>query len=213
MKDNKLKNIIEKFEKIEKEIVKKQANFENLQEKIKEKEEKFEKDKKDLELYEKTSGYLRKVAVALREGTKDKIEGIVTEALNEIYYDEDLEFKMEFKEKRNKSNLDFLIDDGEKELSILNSSGGGLMNIVSTILRIIFVELSSKDNQVIILDEPASHLSNNYQSRFGKFISSLSERLGHQVIIVTQNELIANECHKMFSVSQNKKGITKVKND
>ena len=204
---------IEKFELLEKDILLKKGNYNRIVDDLDSRKKQLTQFKKDLELFEDTAEFLRKVSTFLREGTKNKIETIVTEALNEIILDKDIEFLMKFDEKRNVNTLEFVVKEGDKELPILDSNGGGVINIIATVLRIIFVELQSSEPTTIILDEPASNLSAQYQSSFGRFLSMLSERLGHQLIIVTHNKTVAEQCHNMIMIEQDKKGISYIKED
>jgi len=213
MRHNSIEDRIDDFKQLEEEFLLKKGNLQKIKQDIRDTKIALKKARHNVKLYEETAEYLRKISLFLREGTKHKIETIVTEALNEIFTDKDLEFFMRFEEKRNVNNLDFIIKEGDKELSILDGCGYGPMNVVATILRIIFIELQSSKPTCIILDEPAVNLSKQYQANFGRFLSILSERLGHQLIIVTHKQDIASQCHKMISVKQNKKGISVITED
>ncbi len=204
-----IRDKIEKFEELEDKFLIQKGNYERVCSDLKLNQEEYESLEKSLETLEKVSEFMRKISIFLREGTKTKVEDIVNEALREIITDQDLKFKMKFEEKRNVNNLEFVIEENGIDMPILTSCGVGVMNVVSTILRIVFVELQNQAKSLIVLDEPGSHISKQNQANFGKFLSVLSERLGHQLIIVTHTKDIADQCQNIITIQKDKSGKSK----
>ena len=87
----------------------------------------------------------------------------------------------------------------------MESSGGGVVDVSSFALRIATWSLS-KTNNVIILDEPFKHLSNDLQSRAGEILKRLSEKLKLQILMSTHIEDIIDVADRVFEVRRVKEG-------
>lgn len=174
-------------------------------------EEKNQKDKNlvDLkhmvEVYGKVTLLLQGASESARQSIVSRIEKIVTEALREIMTKEKLSFKVIFESKRGASEVKFEIFDEviKQELSLLHSFGGGIKDVVSTLLRVTVLELDRARSQgPIILDETNPHISAEYQENFGRFLRVLSEKLERQIILVTQRVELVSQAHKIFQIAK-----------
>jgi len=135
----------------------------------------------------------------VQKETKDKIkegfESIVTYALRYIY-SENYSFELEFGRRGNLQEIDFNIKTPSlsKSFDPLDSSGGGVLDIISLALRIALLEVSKpRIEGFIALDESFKHLSSVYLERASSFLKAINEKINRQIILVThQNELINN---------------------
>lgn len=171
--------------------------LEVLQESYEERKKFLEEElnKFDIELYNYNSikDVFVKVMAKQREYLKSKIEKLVTYGLQDIF-EEDIEFKIDFDVKRNKLWAEFyIIKNGMKEK--LQNQGGGIINVVSFLLRVLFIKLLGLE-PVLVLDEAFSMVSRNYIPRLVYFIKKINKDLGIQLIIVSHHpefEEIADE--------------------
>jgi DNA repair exonuclease SbcCD ATPase subunit len=99
------------------------------------------------------------------------------------------------------------------EIDPLSQCGGGIVDLTAFALRIALWSIGKTDN-VIILDEPLKNLQPAELNRLGfEVIRNLSKKLGLQFIIVNNSigsENLLEVSDKIFEVSMNKEGISKV---
>lgn len=162
-----------------------------------------------IDLYTKCVKVLQGIADGVRDSVLKKIEIIVSEALSDIYSQE-FTFIIKLETQKNGQILSFqLKDKANFEYNILTSFGGGIKDIISTILRVIVVELHvPKITGPIILDETGRNISKEFQATFGKFLSLLSHKLGRQIILVSHQLDVVEKADKVIIVSlENKKSV------
>ena len=160
----------------------------------------------DTDVYSKVGVLLQNVSEFVRISIVSKLETIVTEALQEIYQDRNLKFIISFESKRNNVEVKFKVHDTilKQDLNVLYSLGGGIKDIISTVLRVMVLEMdSSNKNSSIILDETGKNISYEYQENFGKFLRVLSEKLGRQIILITHMDTIIPYANKVLRIEQN----------
>lgn len=100
-----------------------------------------------------------------------------------------------------------LLKDGKQE--DLWSSGGGILDIVSFLCRIvILVSFYTKDSRVLRLDEPFKNLSKEYREKATQLIKQLSDQFEIQFIFTTHvPEYVDIEGAKVFK-AERKDGST-----
>ncbi len=197
----------EDLERSQREVSEQIGEKNALEEILKGSTQRVEKIEELIQLYERTAGFLQKVSDCSREQVKDRIEFLVSEALRAILKDDTLEFKVNFEIKRNTIQCDFVLYDtlNKKELDLLNSFGGGVIDIVSIALRFIFSELyRPKPEGPIVLDEVGKFISDDFQEDFGGFLNQLSRKLGRQIILVTHKEGVQGSADKVIRVKKEK---------
>ena len=176
-----------------------------LKEERKQKSESLEKAKHMIDVYSKVVLLLQGASENARHSIVSRIEKIVTEALHEIIPNENLSFKVIFESKRGASEVTFKLFDEtiKQELNVMYSYGGGIKDIISTVLRIVVIELDrTKCEGPIILDETGKNVSVEYQENFGRFLRILSEKLGKQIILITHEDNIVTQAHKVFQIAK-----------
>lgn len=160
----------------------------------------------DIDIYSKVVALLQNVSEHVRLSIVAKLENIITEALQEIYADKLLKFIISFDNKQGGVTVKFKVydDTTKQELNVLYAFGGGIKDIISTVLRVVVLEMDSVSrNSPIILDETGKGISAEYQGRFGKFLRVLSDRLNRQIILIThQQETIIPYANCVFKIGQ-----------
>jgi DNA repair ATPase RecN len=160
----------------------------------------------------KAGSLLQSVSEKTRDASITKIEGIVTSALQEILDNPAIEFKVIFENKRNAVSVEFRIRDNlvGTDIDIVQGEAGGLKNVISTILRLVIIDLHSPAiTGPIVLDEVGANISVEYQPRFGKFLKDYSRMIGRQIILVSHSTSVMIEADKEIRLSQ-VGGVSKV---
>ena len=165
---------------------------------------------RSLHFHEKAREIVREVGMKTQEQLQYSISDITSLALESIFEDP-YELKVEFVQRRNKTECDLLfVRDGER-VDPLTASGGGAVDVASFALRIASWSMQNpRTRSLIVLDEPLRFLSIDLQEKASMMIKELSEKLGIQFLIITHEETLATYADKEFRVV-NKKGISEIK--
>lgn len=155
-----------------------------------------------------------------REEASSIFESLVTQSLQYVFDNIDISFKIDIKDLKNRTDCDFYIIENGELMDPVDSNGGGIIDIISLILRIAlrqannYLSLSEdtdnhiQNNGPLILDEPFKHLSAAHISRIGSFLRKISEELEIQIIIVTHNKELMTYGDKQFIVFKDDKFTT-----
>jgi len=145
---------------------------------------------------------------------RNYIEPIVTDAL-EFVFEQHLKFHILFAQRRNQVEIDFILirteeteaayqlyvanpSKHEKQLELLVRStrnldfmyGGAVNQVLSVILKFVHAEALGLQGP-LTLDEPSSAVSEEYNSRLGLLLASLSKKFSRQVILITHSRTLA----------------------
>ena len=150
------------------------------------------------------------VGVLAQDEVKGVIESLVSESL-QVIFDESYSFRVKNLIARNKPETYFTVVIDGKEFSLREELGGGVVDIVSFVLRVILWALKSpRTDNTIILDEPLKFVdSEEHLLRAGLMLSEISEMLGIQFIIVTHEQDLKDVADITYKVVQ-KDGISYV---
>lgn len=157
------------------------------------------------DIFLKASTLLQLVSEKTRERSIGKIESIVTQAIQEVYGDKALRFKIDFENKRGAVSVEFkLWDDNLKEyLNIIRCEAGGIKNIISAILRLVVIDLyNPKIEGPVVLDEIGVHISQEHRARFGKFLQQYSRLTSRQIILVSHLEKVNEHADKKIRLKR-----------
>ena len=190
-KINQLKSIVEKNTFLK-------DSLENKKEKIQQDIKKINDDTKILlELKE----FLLTVSANYRDQLCNLFASLVTEALSSIF-EKDIRFKINLYSYRNEPAIDISVIEDELEIDPQKSCGGGLNDIISFVIKIIFIHLK-KSSKIIILDEPLKFLSRDYIEQSSNFIRDISKRLNIQIILVSHKPDLEISCDKLINIEKN----------
>jgi len=153
---------------------------------------------------EKAQAFIQQVAKETQDKIKCHLEDIVQLAIDTCFPGE-YDFFIRFEIKRGRTEAALIFEQNKIEVDPMESSGGGVVDVSSFALRIATWSLSKTDN-VIILDEPFKHLSNDLQSRAGEILKRLSEKLKLQILMSTHIEDIIDVADRVFEVRRVKEG-------
>ncbi len=119
------------------------------------------------------------------------IEDVVTEGFRSVFHDQVLNFEAEVSQKRDRTHIEFFIRQGAKEDPLshrgspLASFGGGPSSLASLTLRVLAI-LRLKLFPFLALDEALGAVSPEYVEHTSRFIKGLSDKMGIDTLLVTQ---------------------------
>lgn len=149
---------------------------------------------------------LGEVARLTQTAFKQDVENLVTMAIRSVM-DQPLEFCVDFEIKRNKSECFLRVKEraGGEPYVPKDEQGGGLADIISIALRVVFWSLQRpRSRNVFILDEPLRFIGKGEPlKRAGNFLKEISHRLGVQFIIVTHEPELAETADRAWYVWHN----------
>ena len=155
----------------------------------------------------KVQALFQKAAEMTQKQLEFHISGLVSTALAAVW-DDPYEFKVEFIQRRGKTEEDlWLLRNGSK-IKPLDASGGGVVDILSIALRMAFWSLTKETRPLLILDEPFKHLSGNLQSKAAAMLRMISKKLKLQILMISHVEkLVANADRVFYARLQNGKTL------
>lgn len=143
---------------------------------------------------------IQKVARETQEQIRYSIEDIVQVALDAVFpmmYT----FKLIFETKRNKTEARIALMEGENEIDPLDNTGGGLADVLETVLRIATLIISG-NRRTLILDEPGKFVSVDLRDLYYEILKKLSSEVGIQVIMVTHDPACVAIADKVYTVQK-----------
>jgi len=143
---------------------------------------------------------IQRVGKETQQQLEYHISSIVTTAIVSVF-EEEIEFKVEFVERRGKTEVDFYFIKEKEKLNPVTSSGGGLLDIASLALRLSFWNLNRSRN-VIIFDEPCKFVSKNMMPRVVDVFKMLSEKLNLQILMVSHIDDFVDDADKNFVIER-----------
>ena len=165
---------------------------------------------RSLHRHEEAKEIIRTVGQKTQEQLQYHISDITSLALDAVFADP-YELKVEFVQRRNKTECDLLFVRNDSAVDPISASGGGAVDVASFALRIAsWSMMRPRTRNTIILDEPLRFLSGDNQERASAMIKEISQRLGLQFVIVTHESILASYADRVFETSI-RKGITKIK--
>lgn len=173
------------------------------------KREQLESKRKDIQGVEgklaslkKIAGIFKKSAVSSQEYLSEYLTALVTDSIKVVFPDRNLIFRVEFSTARDTQCNVSLEEDGKK-LSLFDSEGYGVLDIISIVLRAAYIVLD-KSEKIMILDEPFRNLSVDRHEAASKMLYDLSHRLKMQIIINTHLIGIEDIADKTIHVKRSK---------
>jgi ABC-type glutathione transport system ATPase component len=152
---------------------------------------KLDEQTRDIDDLREINGLMSAIAVLAQEETKKIIEVLVTRVLQTVF-DSSYSFVIEDTVSHNTPQTSFYVKINDHLFSLKDELGGGVVDIVSCSLRIVFWALQNpRSSPVIILDEPGRCISRDKIPYVCQMFKELSEELGLQFIIVShESDLI-----------------------
>lgn len=138
------------------------------------------------------SEVLKRIGDQKKKKTVEIFEKVTTAAIKEAFgFDYNFVIDINSENKRVSTKFKLVNQDGN-ELDIMDGVGGGLIDVISFVLRVlILASARPKRSQVMFLDESFRCVSAEYRPKVATLLKSLSKRIGIQFLLVThQTELL-----------------------
>lgn len=146
------------------------------------------KEQKDNQNLLKSRELLISFASQLQQNFRSEVQSLLTMAIRSVFTDREYEFKLEFKERKDRIEITPFVLDGTLDLIPKEDMGGGILPVIGFPLRVI---LLGDQRPMIWLDEPlkgALGRSDESFFRAVKMFKEVSSRAGIQVIINSHEE-------------------------
>jgi len=144
----------------------------------------------------------REVVMLVGKNTQQALEyrisTLVSLALATVF-DDPYEFKINFVERRNTVEVDFVLIRDGKEYDILDGTGGGVSDVVSFALRVADWKLRG-GRPTLLHDEQFRNVWPAGQPKVSTLLKKLSHDLGLQIVLVSHQDLVNEAADKTFAV-------------
>jgi DNA repair exonuclease SbcCD ATPase subunit len=188
-----------KFERIQERLVKTKLERDFVKSEIESSEYQLKSLKRTKDELNDVHSLFLKAAEDTQAKFEDHLNYVVSTALSSVF-DEVYEFKLEFREKRGKTEAEILLVKNGETIKPVESVGGGVLDITSFALRLAFWSLTKETRPLLVLDEPFKHLSSGLQSKAAEMLKTLSNKLGIQMIIISHIKQLIEGGDKVFNV-------------
>lgn len=195
----------------------KKGQREQLQKSISELESNIKYSKRGLSRHERGLEIVKQVGLSTQKQLEYHLSEQVSLAM-EAVFDDPYQLKLNFQEKRGKTEVEILFTRRGMEFPPLGSAGGGTIDVASLAVQIAYWSMRQdrKIRPLLLLDEPFSQLKGVEANRRALvIIKEISYKLGLQIIMVSDERVpredILNNADKVFHVSQDKEGVSRVK--
>ena len=176
-----------------------------LKDSLEEKKEKIQEDistiNNEASSLTELKDFLMTVSANYRDQLCNLFTSLVTEALTSIF-EKDIRFNIRLYSYRNEPAIDISVIEDNLEVDPQKSCGGGLNDVISFVIKIIFIYLK-RSSKIIILDEPLKFLSRDYIEQSSNFIHEISKRMNIQIILVSHKPDLEISCDKLITIEKN----------
>lgn len=163
----------------------------------------------DVANHEDAREVVKQAGLKTQETLAFHISDITSLALEAVFSDP-YKLSVNFVQRRNKTECDLLFARNDDEVSPMDASGGGAVDVAAFALRVASWSMQTpRTEPVLVLDEPMRFLSTDLQPKASEMLKEISEKLGLQFIIITHEELLTEEAAQVIEVSKPKQ-ISKV---
>jgi DNA repair exonuclease SbcCD ATPase subunit len=178
-------------------------------------ETKLKTGRKSLIRHERALEIVKQVGLATQKQLEYHLAEQVSLAM-EAVFDDPYQLKVDFQEKRGKTEVGLLFKRGELECPPIGNTGGGAIDIAALALRIAYwaMRQDKKVRPVLLLDEPFSRLKGEDANRRAlAILQEISDKLRLQIIMVSDERMpredIIDNANQVFLVSQ-KSGVSQI---
>ena len=200
------------------EIERKKGQRDQLEQTLKELEGKIHSDMETLSQHEQALEIVKQVALITQRQLEYHLSEQVSLAMDAVF-DDPYRLKLNFQEKRGKTEVETLFTRRELEFPPMGSAGGGTIDVASLALQIAYMSMrkDKKIRPLLLLDEPFSRLKGEDANRRAlAILREISRKLSLQIIMISDERVsredITANADKLFEVSQGRDGVSKVRN-
>ena len=153
----------------------------------------------ELNTVENSQIFVQAVASNVQSQLSSSIDNIVNLGLATCF--PGYTFEMKYIPSRGKTEVSFVVKNGDDIIDPMNQCGGGLINVLELGLRLAVYSISNVNN-VLIVDEGFKFLSKSLKSKVAELLHVLSERLNLQFIEITHFEEFSENSDKKILIKK-----------
>jgi DNA repair exonuclease SbcCD ATPase subunit len=128
------------------------------------------------------------LAKAVQQKAHKRIASVVSSCLSAVF-DEPYEFRINFEQKRGRTEAQLKFYRDGHELDPMEAAGLGTVDVASFALRAVCLVLHRpRLRRLLVLDEPFKFVSEEYQPAVRSMLEQLSRDLDLQIVMVTHNK-------------------------
>lgn len=167
-----------------------------LESQYKEARNRYREIKRDLQLQQVYVAHaseavhvLETVASEVQKNWYLQLGEVVSRCLNTVFSDQAYQFKLEFRQQANRTEVSFYMERDGERYTPMDSTGGGVVDVASFALRMAAMMLNvSNQRMVLVMDEPFRFVSVEYRERVRVLLEQLAKEFKVQLIMVTHME-------------------------
>lgn len=169
-------------------------------------EDKIRHHRNEEALLELVSGLLRRLLdLEVTDGIRS-VEKLLTEGLADIFFDQNLSVRIETEDSRGKIGVSVVTISKEEDGRIIEGQaeeafGGSVTTLESLLLRIAVI-FRRKMRPVLLLDETMAAVADKYVDRAAIFLSTLSERLGLDILLVSHDSAFVGAAKHAYRIER-----------
>ena len=163
-------------------------------------------------IFDKVQILLQKTSEYARQQAKDRIESVVSEALN-VVFGGNHSFVIDLGIRAGQPVADYWLNDGSTFTKLEKPDydrGGGKVDIISLALRLAIGEMEGITGP-LFLDEVGKHVSKEYAPNVAYFLKQYSAQFNRQIVLITHNADLAEIGETSISVTRKASGESEVK--
>jgi len=153
---------------------------------------------------------LKKVAEICEMSSKQVMENIVNHGLRVIFDEQDT-FSIDM-ETKVRSVYAYMRLGKDTKTDIMDSRGGGYVDIISVLTILVLILQKRKDMQrFLVLDEAFAEVGREHLEKVGDFLHFLTEKLGITILLITHSEELLAFANTVYQVEKKNDGPTTIK--
>ena len=179
---------------------------------------------KEVKITDEAKRLLEMLKTAKVKAKKDFILNVINTSLSDIFQQDikieirssDEDAKIQEKQKKLNIKYDIILLENGIEIGrnekLLTSNGGGVLSVISLLLKILTGYIYSK-NKFYIFDESLAQVSELYQERLSLFLKQFCATYGFTIILINHNPKLATHADMAYTLGADhlKNGLKSLK--
>lgn len=129
-----------------------------------------------------------------------ELEDLINDVVSSVFFDRNLEVKMELTDSRSKSLVWYVIDkDTGIQMSVKNGVGRGVRTVLSFIIQSYY--LLSLGSKYMFIDEGYSYISEAYVGKFFEFVKLLCKEKDLALVMISHDNRFMDYADSYYFVS------------
>ncbi len=150
----------------------------------------------------KAAALIDKVIQIVSQNGIGKIESIVSDGMRRVFNDPTLTLVVEKKSQARGNVYRLLVQkDGGEPYDPMNSYGGGVVNVISFLLRIILIK-RFRLAKLLVLDEQFNNVSAQYLPNVSAMLRTMTDNHGYTILAISHQKQLALTADKIYRLAE-----------